>query len=71
MKEPIENLLHQALEHLNAGEDMAAANLYRDLLGRVPDHSEALHLLGLAEQRLGELDAALLISQRRFKLSRM
>ena len=60
MKEPIENALHRALAHLNAGENTAAANLYRDVLKRVPDHSEALHLLGLTEQRLGELDAALL-----------
>ena len=60
MKEPIENVLHRALAHLHAGEDAEAANLYRGVLGREPDHSEALHLLGLAEQRLGELDAALL-----------
>ena len=55
--EPIENVLHLALAHLHAGEDAEAANLYRGVLGREPDHSEALHLLGLAEQRLGELDA--------------
>ena len=60
MTEPIENVLHRALAHLHAGEDAEAANLYRGVLGREPDHSEALHLLGLAEQRLGELDAALL-----------
>ena len=60
MTESIQKVLQRALGHQQAGEDGQAAALYRGILEQAPDHDEALHLLGLAEQRLGDVDAALL-----------
>jgi tetratricopeptide (TPR) repeat protein len=54
-----EGLLERALEfHLN-GENDQAIELYKSILDEAPDHTDALHLLGLLWQQAGDIDAAL------------
>ena len=60
MADSIEATLQEALECFYAGDHALAAILFRQILDRDPDHAEALHLLGLAEQGMGETGAALL-----------
>jgi predicted O-linked N-acetylglucosamine transferase (SPINDLY family) len=51
--------LGQANAHQNAGRLDEAAALCRLVLGTVPDHPDALHLLGVIAHRRGEAAAAL------------
>ncbi|MFM7292934.1 MAG: tetratricopeptide repeat protein, partial [Planctomycetia bacterium] len=42
----LESQLDLAIEHHQAGRLPQAEQLYRDILRHVPDHRDALHLLG-------------------------
>lgn len=56
--DPVAAVLAHALNLHQAGQVQAAADWYRQVLARVQDHPDALHLLGVAEQQLGHLDEA-------------
>lgn len=59
MNETIEDILKRALDfHVN-GETDNASELYRQILGQEPEHTDALHLFGLCEQQAGHIDVAL------------
>jgi predicted O-linked N-acetylglucosamine transferase (SPINDLY family) len=55
----IEGALQIAGGHHRAGRVAEAEALYREVLARSPDHSEALHLLGVLAGQTGHLDAAI------------
>ena len=53
---PIQELLATALRHHQAGQLDAAEAGYRQVLRQVPDHADALQLLGTLEGQKGRLD---------------
>jgi predicted O-linked N-acetylglucosamine transferase (SPINDLY family) len=55
----IEQAIQIALEHHRAGRLAEAETLYRQILARVPDHGDALQLLGVLAGQAGHLDAAI------------
>lgn len=52
-------LLSEGLRHHNAGRLTEAAAVYATLLAAVPDHADALHLLGLVRFQQGDLPKGL------------
>ena len=46
------------LQHHQAGRLAEAEQLYRQVLEQSPDHSQALHLLGMLARRVGQIEAA-------------
>lgn len=66
--DPVAAVLAQALALHQAGQVQAAADWYRQVLVRVPDHPDALHLLGVAQQQLGRLDEARRLIERALAL---
>ncbi|MCP5119987.1 MAG: tetratricopeptide repeat protein, partial [bacterium] len=44
----VNELIHRALALHNSGRLGEAADLYKKILRQDPDHTDALHLLGLA-----------------------
>lgn len=52
-------LLNEGLRHHNAGRLTEAAVAYAAILATVPDHADALHLLGLVRFQQGDVGAAL------------
>jgi len=54
MTKKIENLLKRAVAHHRNGEWEEAEGLYHRVLQNVPNHPDALHLLGLVNQQKGE-----------------
>jgi predicted O-linked N-acetylglucosamine transferase (SPINDLY family) len=59
MRGTIEDALRKGLEHHQAGRLDEAKVLYRDILDRVPDHADALHLLGVLSGQAGQTVAAI------------
>lgn len=60
----IDQAIQLALEHHNAGRLQQAEQIYRQVLQQVPNHPDALHLLGVLAQQTGHPGpAAELISQ--------
>lgn len=58
------DLLNQALALHRSGQLPRAKELYEQILASIPDHADAMHLLGLVERALGNADRArLLVSQ--------
>jgi predicted O-linked N-acetylglucosamine transferase (SPINDLY family) len=55
----IEQALQTALGHHHAGRLAEAERLYREVLARAPDHTDALHLLGVLACQAGQWDAAI------------
>jgi tetratricopeptide (TPR) repeat protein len=55
----IEETLDAAIAHHQAGRLQEAEQLYRVILDTRPDHTDALHLLGLIRHQLGNPDAAI------------
>jgi len=51
--------IRAGLAHQHAGRFAEAAAIYRQVLQTQPDHSDALHLLGLLAYHEGKLDAAM------------
>jgi protein O-GlcNAc transferase len=58
MDAAVNAMLRQALAHHQRGALAAAEACYLDVLARVPDHVDALHMLGLVQFQKGELHAA-------------
>jgi predicted O-linked N-acetylglucosamine transferase (SPINDLY family) len=54
----INQLLSAALTHHQRGELREAEPLYRQMLGAVPNHPDALHLLGVLARQTGHAQAA-------------
>ncbi len=60
----LDDLLHQATNAHRTGHLEHAAHLYRQVLAQVPDHADALHMLGLLTSQQGHhADAARYIQQ--------
>lgn len=55
---PSSSQMEQAHLHYEGGNLAEAGKICRQVISQSPRHAEALHLLGLVEQRLGNLDAA-------------
>jgi protein O-GlcNAc transferase len=55
----VERAMQQAVEHHMAGRLAEAEGMYRQILGRFPDHPDALHLLGVLAGQTGHPDAAI------------
>jgi protein O-GlcNAc transferase len=55
----IDQAIRLALQHHQAGRIAQAERIYRDVLAQQPNHSGALHLLGVVAQQLGQLDTAI------------
>jgi predicted O-linked N-acetylglucosamine transferase (SPINDLY family) len=54
-----EQALEIALSHHKAGRLEEAEALYRRVLGQLPDHTDALHLLGLLAAQAGHVEAGI------------
>lgn len=63
-KPTIEQTFEQALQHHQAGRLAEAERAYRRILQQEPDHSDALHLLGVVALQTGSLEPALQLVQR-------
>ena len=50
----LKQMLDQAVQFHQSGNRTAAMELYREILNRVPDHSDTMHLLGLAAMETGD-----------------
>jgi tetratricopeptide (TPR) repeat protein len=55
----IEEMLDTAISHHQASRLQEAEQLYRNILAAEPNHTDALHLLGLVRHQLGNCDAAI------------
>ncbi len=60
--------LQIALEHHNAGRLREAEQLYRGILGQLPDHASALYLLGRLAAQTGRLDESIRCLSRSIEL---
>lgn len=60
----IEKTFACAVEHHRAGRLREAEPLYRDVLEQEPDHSDALHFLGVIAQQIGDPESAVHLIQR-------
>jgi tetratricopeptide (TPR) repeat protein len=65
----IEDAFACAVEHHRAGRLREAEPLYRHVLEREPDHSDALHFLGVIAQQIGDPESALHLIQRAIRQS--
>ena len=68
MRPAVKHLLNDGLAQHQAGKPAAAAACYRQILNREPQHTDALHLLGIAERDQGHLQDALQQLQRVVRL---
>jgi protein O-GlcNAc transferase len=59
MSGQIDQLLQSAMAHHQAGRLGEAEQLYRQILAAQPQNADALHLLGLIAQQIGNHDAAI------------
>ncbi|MHA1598042.1 MAG: O-linked N-acetylglucosamine transferase, SPINDLY family protein [Alphaproteobacteria bacterium] len=55
----IEETLKEAVQHHTAGRLAEAHDLYQEILGSVPEHPDALHLLGVIASQSGDHEAAI------------
>ncbi len=65
----IEEAFARAVEYHQAGRLREAEPLYRYVLERQPDHSDALHFLGVIAQQIGDPESALHLIQRAIRQS--
>lgn len=65
----IEEAFARAVDHHRAGRLREAEPLYRYVLERQPDHSDALHFLGVIAQQIGDPESALHLIQRAIRQS--
>jgi tetratricopeptide (TPR) repeat protein len=65
----IQEALAAAVRHHQAGQIDVAARIYRRILELVPDHTDALHLMGLATRRSGQTNTALRLLLRALRLA--
>jgi tetratricopeptide (TPR) repeat protein len=54
----IDEAMQAAVRHHESGRLYDAEQMYRNVLAQMPEHPDALHLLGLIARRAGQLDAA-------------
>ncbi len=54
----IQQKLHAAMQHHQAGRLLQAESLYREILQQQPNHADALHLLGVIAHQSGRNDIA-------------
>lgn len=57
-------LLDEGIAHQRAGRLPQAVSIYGRILDAVPDHADALHLLGLAAHQFGQKEQALTLLTR-------
>jgi tetratricopeptide (TPR) repeat protein len=55
----IDQALQLAIQHHNAGRMREAESIYRQILAHQPRHPEALHLLGVLANQVGQIDIAI------------
>jgi protein O-GlcNAc transferase len=65
----LQQALNLAIEHHRAGRLDAAAEIHRQILARLPDQPDALHLLGVIYQQQGRGNEALQLLQRAIAVS--
>ena len=53
-QETIQRAMQVAIEHHQAGRLAEAEGIYRQVLARFPDHTDALHLLGVLAGQTGQ-----------------
>ena len=58
------SLLDEGIAHQRAGRLPQAVSIYGRILDAVPDHADALHLLGLAAHQFGQKEEALTLLTR-------
>ena len=54
----IQQTFEAAIGHHRAGRLAEAERLYRQILSQQPGHADALHLLGVIAQQVGQYDVA-------------
>lgn len=64
-----EQTLQEGIGLHRAGRTKRAADVYRALLAAIPEHADALHLLGVTQRQLGQLDDAVKFICRAIDLS--
>src|SRR6478609_11014525 len=64
----VSDSLALAFQHHQAGELLAAEQIYRQILAVAPDHADALHLLGLVDFQFGNNESAARHIQRAIEL---
>jgi len=57
-------IIRSAMQHHQAGRRREAEALYRQLLGQIPNHGDALHYLGLLVFQDGRVDEGLELMRR-------
>src|ERR1700761_3722689 len=62
-------LLSAALSRHKAGEFSKAVSLYREILSKEPQHADALHLLGVLCNQLGNADLAVELIKKSIEIS--
>ncbi len=65
----VDQLIQVAVEHHQAGRLADAEAIYRQILAQVPDHPDALHLLGVLAGQTGRLDVAIDLISRAIALN--
>jgi tetratricopeptide (TPR) repeat protein len=61
--------LQIAIEHNQAGRWAEVARVYRQVLAKVPDNADALHLLGVLSSQTGHLGAAVELIGRAIRIN--
>ena len=67
---PYEAVLEEAVAHHRAGRLYKAEAIYRRVLGEMPDHPKALHLLGVVAQQKGYFKEAIELIERSIREDR-
>jgi tetratricopeptide (TPR) repeat protein len=65
----IDQTMRMAVQHHEAGQLREAEHLYRSVLAQVPNHPDAMHLLGLIARRVGQADAAIDLIRRAIEIN--
>jgi Tfp pilus assembly protein PilF len=64
----IEQSISVALQHHRMNQFAQAEAIYRQVLDQQPNHSDALHLLGVLAGQTGQLDAAVALIRRAIEI---
>src|SRR5580765_7993831 len=65
----VDQAMQLAMQHHTAGQLQQAEQIYRQVLQRVPNHADALHLLGVVAQQVGQSAAAIDLIRRAVAIS--
>jgi tetratricopeptide (TPR) repeat protein len=55
----IDQAMQAGIRHHSAGQLQQAEHIYRQILQAVPNHHDALHLMGVLALQIGRADAAI------------